>query len=155
MTSITAEQAIRKILATQTPCTQSEIVEAMKGLGIKTNQSKVSRLLKYVQAVKVDHPLSGSGYRLPSINIPPTSMLSLKSMVNDIDDNHHLIVIHTCPGGASLVARLLDHHVKVLGIMGVVAGDDTIFVAPAKDQQCDIIIKRIYTLLEDSSSDIE
>ena len=43
-----------------------------------------------------------------------------------------MIVIQTSPGSASLVARHLDMN-KPADILGTIAGDDTIFVAPSKD----------------------
>ena len=38
-----------------------------------------------------------------------------------------LIVIKTTPGAAQLIARLLDSIGKSEGILGTIAGDDTIF----------------------------
>ena len=38
-----------------------------------------------------------------------------------------LIVIKTSPGAAQLIARLLDSIGKSEGILGTIAGDDTIF----------------------------
>jgi transcriptional regulator of arginine metabolism len=39
------------------------------------------------------------------------------------------IVIHTTPGSASLVARHLDR-ARPAGILGTIAGDDTLLVIP-------------------------
>ena len=46
-------------------------------------------------------------------------------------DNGAMIVINTTPGSASLVARHLDSRGGE-NILGTIAGDDTIFVAPKK-----------------------
>ncbi len=40
-------------------------------------------------------------------------------------------MIHTSPGAAQLIARLLDSLGKAEGILGTIAGDDTIFTTPA------------------------
>lgn len=50
----------------------------------------------------------------------------------DIDYNEALVVIHTSPGAAQLIARLLDSLGKAEGILGTIAGDDTIFITPAR-----------------------
>ena len=56
-----------------------------------------------------------------------------------------MIVIHTSPGSASLVARHLDIN-RPGGILGTIAGDDTIFVAPGKD----ISIKQTIAAIRES-----
>ena len=53
-----------------------------------------------------------------------------------------MIVLHTTPGSASLVARHLDH-AKPGGILGTLAGDDTIFVAPASLREVKATIRDI------------
>ena len=47
-----------------------------------------------------------------------------------------MIVVHTSPGSASLVARHLDAQLNDL-IIGTIAGDDAIFVAPANIKTID------------------
>jgi transcriptional regulator of arginine metabolism len=44
--------------------------------------------------------------------------------------NETLVVIFTSPGSASMVARVLDYNQITTEILGTLAGDDTIFVAP-------------------------
>lgn len=58
---------------------------------------------------------------------PPSLRSSLSELVQDIVCNEYLIVIHTNPGSASLIARSLDHYGSDK-ILGTIAGDDTIFV---------------------------
>ena len=71
-------------------------------------------------------------YCLPSeLSVPATSS-PLKNLVLDIDHNDFVIVIKTSPGAAQLIARLLDSIGKPEGILGTIAGDDTIFVTPHK-----------------------
>jgi arginine repressor len=68
------------------------------------------------------HSLRGSRWRLPPLNI-------FESLVHCIDYNGHLIVVHTKPGTAMTVAKFIDDK-KFEQIMGTVAGDDTIIIAP-------------------------
>ena len=42
-------------------------------------------------------------------------------------------MIHTSPGAAQLIARLLGSLGKAEGILGTIAGDDTIFITPTSD----------------------
>jgi len=71
-------------------------------------------------------------YCLPAELGVPTTTSPLKNLVLDIDYNDALVVIHTSPGAAQLIARLLDSLGKAEGILGTIAGDDTIFITPAR-----------------------
>ena len=51
-------------------------------------------------------------------------------MVESIEYNHSIVVLKTGPAAAPLIARVLDSLGEAIGIMGVVAGDDTLFIAP-------------------------
>ena len=148
MKKLTAEQAIKKVLSSGQVSTQQDIVDAMRDLGIATNQSQVSRLLRKVNAIRVEKGKRGFIYCLPKEIAPPKSHMTLKGMVHDVAQNDHMVVLHTSPGGASLVARLLDHNLKHLGALGVLAGDDTIFIAPVKGIELAKLIQNIYQLLE-------
>ena len=70
-------------------------------------------------------------YCLPTELGVPTASSPLKNLVLDIDHNHSVVVIRTSPGAAQLIARLLDSLGKAEGILGSIAGDDTIFSTPA------------------------
>ena len=71
-------------------------------------------------------------YCLPAELGVPTTSSPLKNLVLDIDYNDSVVVIHTSPGAAQLIARLLDSLGKAEGILGSIAGDDTIFTTPAR-----------------------
>ena len=57
-----------------------------------------------------------------------------------------LIVIKTTPGAAQLIARLLDSIGKPQGILGTIAGDDTIFVTPTSETSIDVLMAQIQSL---------
>lgn len=63
----------------------------------------------------------------------PSATSPLKNLVLDVDYNDALVVVQTSPGAAQLVARLLDSISKSEGILGTIAGDDTIFITPARE----------------------
>ena len=48
----------------------------------------------------------------------------------DVQANEANIIVTTSPGAAQLIARVLDYHKNQLNILGTIAGDDTIFIAP-------------------------
>ncbi len=124
------EDDLRELLMRGAVATQEDICEQLQILGHEINQSKASRLLRKVGAVKSRNEHGQIVYRLPKEPAPPHSASILLSLVIDIVANEQMIVVHCHPGSASLVARLLDHHMEKTEIIGTVAGDDTILVVP-------------------------
>jgi transcriptional regulator of arginine metabolism len=121
---------IKSLLLEGVVGTQAEIQQALQQQGFDINQSKVSRILRKLGAVKMTNERGESTYGLQHGLMPPSTDSSLARLIIDVVANETLIVIHTNPGSASLVARLLDHQAQDLGILGTVAGDDTLFVVP-------------------------
>lgn len=124
----------KDLLAQERFGSQNEIVTALQELGFEhINQSKVSRMLTKFGAVRTRNTRMEMVYCLPNELSVPTTKSPLKNLVLDIDNNDFVVVIKTTPGAAQLIARLLDSIGKADGILGTIAGDDTIFVTPTKD----------------------
>lgn len=125
---------------------QQEIVQALQEQGFENvNQSKVSRMLTKFGAVRTRNVKMEMVYCLPAEMSVPTASSPLKNLVLDIDYNHSMVVIRTSPGAAQLIARLLDSIGKTEGILGSIAGDDTIFSTPSNG----FTVKKLYhTILE-------
>jgi transcriptional regulator of arginine metabolism len=121
---------MRRILSKGTANSQDAICAALESLGHPVNQSKVSRLLRKVGAVKTKNKQGEIVYRLPQEPAPPTTSSQLSSLIIDVVANEATIIVCTSPGSAQLVARILDHHKEETGILGTLAGDDSIFIAP-------------------------
>ena len=121
----------KNLLKKERLSSQGEIVEALQQAGFHNiNQSKVSRMLSKSGAVRTRNAKREMVYCLPAeLGIPATTS-PLKNLVLDIDRNDSLIVIRTSPEAAQLIARLLDSMGKGEGILGSIAGDDTIFISP-------------------------
>lgn len=125
-------KAFKALLKKEKFSSQGEIVVALQDEGFKNiNQSKVSRMLTKFGAVRTRNAKMEMVYCLPAELGMPTTTSQLKKLVLDIDHNDAIVVIHTSPGAAQLIARLLDSLGKSEGILGTIAGDDTIFVTPA------------------------
>ncbi len=124
--------ALRRLLEIGSVSSQEDLVEELKTQKFQVTQSTISRDLRRLGAVRTVDANGRTVYRLPEdVESPPMSNTdSLRDLVVKIEHNGALIVLHTQPGSASLVARHLDQ-VRPGGILGTIAGDDTIFVAPA------------------------
>lgn len=134
-------EALKEILKSGIHGTQEAICDELKTLGYKVTQSTVSRGLRKLGAVRATDTEGNTVYRLGEES-SPLMAASLKDLIMDILSNGSTIVIRTTPGSASLVARHLDHS-RPGGILGTIAGDDTIFVAPASMQKIPKTIQAI------------
>lgn len=122
-------QALQKLLQTATINSQHSLQQALEQQGFSVTQSTVSRLLRKLGAVKVSNDKGVAIYTLPQGIAPAKVIEPLKSLVLDIQHNDTMIVIHTNPGAAPLIAHVLDSY-RPVDILGTIAGDDTIFIAP-------------------------
>ncbi|MDP0048126.1 transcriptional regulator ArgR [Glaesserella parasuis] len=144
-------EAFKSLLREEKFSSQSEIVTALQEMGFEhINQSKVSRMLSKFGAVRTRNTKMEMVYHLPAELGIPTTSSPLRNLVIDIDHNESLIVVRTSPGAAQLIARLLDSMGKAEGILGTIAGDDTIFITPTRDTSISTLIATITELFDSS-----
>src|ERR1700683_2658988 len=103
---------------------QEELCKALAQKNLEVTQSTVSRDLRRIGAIKVTNAEGEVIYKLPedSPNLPTAVSRSLDGLLNDIQFNENMIVLHSTPGSASLVARHIDSLKESLGIIGTIAG---------------------------------
>lgn len=143
--------AFKALLKEEKFGSQSEIVTALQEMGFEhINQSKVSRMLSKFGAVRTRNPKMEMVYQLPAELSVPTTSSPLKNLVVDVDHNQMVIVVKTSPGAAQLIARLLDSIGKSGGILGTIAGDDTIFITPTLNTPIASVLDSIHDLFETS-----
>ncbi len=116
---------------------QDEIQAALAAAGYETTQSSVSRDLKRLAVVKVD-----GEYRLPELSVAGEDRVRVDALL--AGDN--LIVLRTGPGVADSLAFAIDN-AAIPGLLGTIAGIDTIFVAIASKKDQASVVKRIFKLL--------
>jgi transcriptional regulator of arginine metabolism len=137
--------ALQEILQKNTVSTQEEIRKALQKKGFIVNQTKISRLFHKLGVVKmIENDVAVYRLQLDRAVITPSD--SLKFMIVSIKHNGSLIVIRTTAGSAQFIAAFLDHKTDV-EMLGTIAGDDTIFIAPEKTQKIQSVFNQIYKLL--------
>ena len=123
-----------RLLAGEVTGNQARLVEMLRQQGVKTTQSTVSRALKKINAVKGVDANGRVVYSLPGRTARGMSEKRenglFGSLVKKVLDNGHMIVVHTRPGTAPTVAKVIDDQ-AFDQIIGTVAGDDTILIVPA------------------------
>lgn len=142
-------KAFKEILKAEKFGSQGEIASALQELGYdNVSQSKISRLLSKYGAVRTRNAKGQMVYCLPPELGMPTAKSSLKQLVLDVVHNNVMVIIRTSPGAAQLIARLLDSLSPEDGVLGTIAGDDTIFIAPADVNNIDATLKLVEDLFE-------
>lgn len=142
-------KAFKEILKTESYGSQGDIVNALKDQSFDNiSQSKVSRMLSKFGAVRTRNARGDMVYCLPPELGMPTAKSPLKQLVLDIVHNNVMVIIRTSPGAAQLIARLLDSLSHADGVLGTIAGDDTIFIAPADIKEIEDLRQRVEDLFE-------
>lgn len=114
------KEAILSILTSRKISTQEEVAEELRKRGLQVKQSTVSRQFK---ALGVYKALADGVvfYKVPS------TANKVGNFVKSIRYNEALIVVKTNDGAANLVGDIIDK-LDMPEILGVIAGDNTIFV---------------------------
>ena len=122
--------------------TQDDLLEKLKEEGFQATQATVSRDIREMNLTKVSVPGARQKYAVEKNNRYET-LDSYKKVLStgiiSVDAAENLIVIKTISGVAMAVAAALDH-MAIDGLMGCIAGDDTIFLA-VKDKNLTMSIK--------------
>lgn len=131
-TKMARQAAIARIIGQQAVSSQPQLVDLLKAEGIGATQATVSRDLEDLGAVKVRVPGGETVYALPELEpnrVAPTDQLRrvMGEWVAEVKVSANLVVIRTPPGCAHVVASALDRS-GLPGVIGTVAGDDTMLV---------------------------
>jgi len=129
------QQVIVELLSRQPVASQEDLRELLDERGIGVTQATLSRDLREIGALKTMRgyqlPLEngGAGVGLsPSTPQPTALSRTLAGFVTRVEPAGNLIVIRTGPGHAQLVALEIDR-AGLSGVVGCLAGDDTVFLA--------------------------
>lgn len=123
-------RAMRSMLATTEVETQAELQELLVAQGFDVTQATISRDLDAIGAVRIK--VNGrSVYRMATSDQQGEERAALTAVIDEFVESvavsGHLIVLKTPPGAAHLVAGRLDA-ADIDGVVGTVAGDDTVMV---------------------------
>ena len=126
--SLVRQKAIKELITEKSISDQNQIVDFLKEkYGIETNQAVVSRDLRKLSVVKklLNEVMI---YEMAETDVQ-TEIFKLALV--DIDHNEMMVVIKTQPGLAAFVGDRLDQ-CKDLDILGCLAGENVVFIAPKK-----------------------
>ncbi len=134
---IRRQQLITRFLAEAEVTSQAQLLGLLADEGIEATQATISRDLDDLGAIKVRVPGGATVYAIPEFEpdrVVPGEQLRrvMGEWVGEVTYSANLVVLRTPPGCAHVVASALDRS-RLEGVLGTVAGDDTVICIAADD----------------------
>ena len=140
--------AIRHLLRSEVIGTQEELRSRLQRQGFDCTQATLSRDLSRLGARRVALTSGGTAYEIEDVRIGDEGQLAeARDLVVSVSSNGNLVVIHTVIGTAAAVGVAIDR-ARLEGVLGTIAGDDTLFVAPARSRRADKLAKQFQQIWE-------
>lgn len=129
--------------------TQEELLNLLCKQGFKVTQATVSRDIKELRLVKT--PSGSGGYKYSAgnkIDLDISSSLNtlFKNTVISVDFAVNMVVLKTMSGMAQGVCTAIDS-MQWDGILGTIAGDDTIFIVARSNSKAVTIASELKKLM--------
>jgi transcriptional regulator of arginine metabolism len=126
------QHRVARLLADNSVTSQSQLVELLAADGITATQATVSRDLEDLGAIKVRVPGGETVYAIPELPAEQRAPVDhlrrvFSEWVVEVGHSANLVVVRTPPGSAHVVGSALDRS-GLAGVLGTVAGDDTVIV---------------------------
>lgn len=142
---------ILDIIAKHDINTQEELVDYLRSEGFSITQATISRDIKELGIIKT-LASDGKHYKYSAQQTKEASAADkylnmFKNTVLSIKSTGNLIILRTEVGSAGPAAELIDK-LSYDEVLGVIAGDNTIFVAVDRLDHVDMIRRRLEELLE-------
>jgi transcriptional regulator of arginine metabolism len=135
MSKVQRQTTISRLIGEHEVTSQPQLIELLAEHGIDATQATVSRDLDDIGAIKVRVPSGNTVYAIPEFapdRLAPVDHLRrvMGEWVADVACSGNIVVLRTPPGCAHVVASALDRS-RVDGLLGTVAGDDTLMCVSA------------------------
>jgi transcriptional regulator of arginine metabolism len=130
------QHRVARIIEQHPVSSQAQLVDLLAVDGVVATQATVSRDLEELGAVKVRTAGGNSVYAIPEQSrdrLAPEEHLRrlMGDWVVEVSHSLNLVVLRTPPGSAHVVGSAIDR-AGLTGVLGTVAGDDTLFVVASE-----------------------
>ena len=126
--------------------TQGQLTDMLIDAGFDVTQATVSRDIKELKLIKTTNYANHYKYTVPSANNTGTMQTRLVGVlqhaVTSIRNARNLVAVKTIPGsaqGCAMAIETLDFD----GVLGVIAGDDTIFIMTETDKTASELVGKL------------
>ena len=129
--------------------TQEELADFLTQAGFAVTQATISRDIRELKLTKVPTEDGRQKYGIlqsQTTGLNEKFVRVLRDAFLSMEKAQNILVIKTVSGMAMAVAAALDS-LSVEGIVGSIAGDDTIMCAIRTEQETDKVMERLSTLI--------
>jgi transcriptional regulator of arginine metabolism len=125
---------------------QHELQARLSEYEIDVNQATLSRDLRDLGLVK-----GRDGYEIPASASPVADdaglalIVAARTWLSEARAAGSLVVLKTPPGGANPLALAIDRG-RIDGVLGTIAGDDTVFLAAAGAAEARRIVRKLASI---------
>jgi transcriptional regulator of arginine metabolism len=138
---------IRSLLQKHTVGSQEQLAGLLRDAGVSCTQATLSRDLRDMGIIR-DRGVDGPVYRIDQRARYRKVLRQVVGMeITSVRHNGSLVVLRTLVGRAGGVAGYLDGWGNPK-ILGTIAGDDTVFVAPSNPSECIALAAEIRDLAQ-------
>jgi len=136
------QHVVAKLLARHAVTSQEQLVELLALEGVAATQATLSRDLEDLGAIKVRSADGEPVYAIPELpkdqRAPEDHLRRVfGDWVVEVSASANLVVLRTPPGSAHVVGSALDR-AGLSGVLGTVAGDDTLIIVAAEDSGAEV-----------------
>ena len=130
------QELILRLIREKDISTQEDLTKLVREAGFEATQATCSRDIKELGIIKITLPNKSTKYAVldRTGDVAPGRLLAVfsNSLVS-VQAAMNILVIKTLPGMANAAASALDS-IHLNGVVGSIAGDDTIFIATPSNE---------------------
>lgn len=126
---------IKELVSSREIETQEDLVHGLEQAGFVVTQATISRDIKELQLIKVIGSQGRYKYAIPMTSAAVSKDMFLRRWGDafvSLARAQNLLVLKVLPGHAQSIASLIDN-LNLVGILGTLAGDDTLLMICTDD----------------------
>lgn len=144
------QNKILDIINTQEVETQEKLVSLLKKAGYKVTQATISRDIKELQLIKTLSPSGKYKYTVGTSVEQPISdrfIKIFKETIQTVESSGNIIVVKTLSGCGSAAGEAIDN-LNIKGVIGSIAGDNTLFLVVNDPQNVPGIVSKFNEMIK-------
>ena len=151
MAIVDRRNRIKQIIKENEISRQEELVAILQAEGYKVTQATVSRDIKELKLTKVKgntvkskYAISVDGY----LDVSHDKVITLlRAFIVHVENANNLVVVKTLSGNGSSCGMAVDK-LKINGVIGSIAGDDTLLIVTHTNSEAEYVKNYINNLLK-------
>ena len=142
---------ILELISNHSIDTQEELLRKLNDCGFRVTQATVSRDIKELRLIKTQSPDGGylytTGSQTNSVDMSFKFHAIFSESVNSVDYAMNTVVVKCYTGMANAACAALDS-IHWRGVVGTLAGDDTIFILMRDEAGAQEFVEQLNRLIE-------